>query len=227
MPRGAASTDPLLRITGLATIRGALIRAGATLVEVPDTLYVSPFPAYAQALFKHQLDDYLRHRPHSPQRSLADVVAFNRRGGTRAVRFGQSFLISALATGPAQARTALSRLTALQHDTTAHLDRWLRALRLDAYIVSPAISSLTVTPAGYPSITVPAGYDSDIPFGVVFAGRRWNEGGLIALAYSYEKATHARRRPSTRTSPLCAASSGLVTHERDCQQAEGLARFRV
>lgn len=72
--RGAASTDPLLRITGLATIRGALIRARATLVEVPDTLYVSPFPAYATALFKQQLDDYLRHRPHSPQRSLADVV---------------------------------------------------------------------------------------------------------------------------------------------------------
>ncbi len=157
---------------------------------------MSPFPAYATALVKQQLDDYLRHRPHSPQRSLADVVAFNRRGGPRAVRFGQSFLVSALATGPAQARTALSRLTSLQHDMGVRLDRWLTALRLDACIVSPVISSLTVTPAGDPSITVPAGYESDTPFGVVFAGRRWDDGGLIALAYCYEQATHARRSPA-------------------------------
>ena len=120
------------------------------------------------------------------------------------MRFGQSFLISALATGPAQARTAARRVQALQRATSARLERWLTALRLDAYIVSPVISSLTVTPAGYPSITVPAGYNSNHPFGVIFAGRRWDEGRLIALAYSYERATHARRSP-TAINPRFAA----------------------
>ena len=207
VPRGAASRDPRLRITGLVTIRRALIRAGAVLVDVPDTLFVHTFPVYAKSLFKQQLDDYLQHRKHSPQRSLASIVAFNRRRGLRAVRFGQQFLTSALATTPAQARTAALRIRALQRDDSARLSRWLKKLHLDAYIVSPVISSLTVTPAGYPSITVPAGYDGKHPFGVIFAGRRWDEGRLIALGFSYEQATHARRSPALINPRFAAACS--------------------
>jgi amidase len=51
---------------------------------------------------------------------------------------------------------------------------------------------------GFPSINVPMGYTRDdrLPAGITFFGRAWDEGGLIALAYSYEQATKHRRAPS-------------------------------
>jgi len=51
--------------------------------------------------------------------------------------------------------------------------------------------------AGFPQITVPAGFTSDgLPLAVSFLGRVWSEPTLIRLAYAFEQATHARRRPS-------------------------------
>ena len=37
--------------------------------------------------------------------------------------------------------------------------------------------------------------DDTLPAGMTFFGRAWDEGGLIALAYSYEQATRHRREP--------------------------------
>jgi amidase len=56
---------------------------------------------------------------------------------------------------------------------------------------------------GFPSINVPMGYtvDNQLPAGVTFFGRAWDEPTLIKLAYSYEQATKHRRSPST-TPPL-------------------------
>jgi amidase len=50
---------------------------------------------------------------------------------------------------------------------------------------------------GFPSINVPMGYtrDNRLPAGITFFGRAWDEGGLIALAYSYEQTTKHRRAP--------------------------------
>ncbi|HEY7500861.1 MAG TPA: amidase family protein [Vicinamibacterales bacterium] len=50
---------------------------------------------------------------------------------------------------------------------------------------------------GFPSINVPMGYtrNNTLPAGLTFFGRAWDEGGLIALAYAYEQATHHRRPP--------------------------------
>ena len=50
---------------------------------------------------------------------------------------------------------------------------------------------------------VPAGFVSgvggketaDYPFGVTFAGRAWSEPMLLRLAYAFEQATGARRKP--------------------------------
>ena len=49
-----------------------------------------------------------------------------------------------------------------------------------------------------PVIAVPAGFTSDnLPSGITFMGRPYDEGTLIKLAYAYEQATHHRRPPST------------------------------
>jgi amidase len=49
-----------------------------------------------------------------------------------------------------------------------------------------------------PAIAVPAGFTGDnLPAGITFMGRPYEEGTLIKLAYAYEQATHHRRPPST------------------------------
>jgi amidase len=53
-----------------------------------------------------------------------------------------------------------------------------------------------------PVIAVPAGFTTDnLPAGITFMGRPYDEGTLIKLAYAYEQATHHRVPPKT-TPPL-------------------------
>lgn len=50
------------------------------------------------------------------------------------------------------------------------------------------------------SIVVPAGFTRDnLPAGITFLGRPYDEGKIIKLAYAYEQATHHRRPPATVT----------------------------
>ena len=49
--------------------------------------------------------------------------------------------------------------------------------------------------AGYPNVTVPAGEVHGLPIGLSFFGAAWSEPALLAMAYSYEQATHFRRKP--------------------------------
>jgi amidase len=55
-----------------------------------------------------------------------------------------------------------------------------------------SIANLT----GFPDLIVPAGFTGDgLPVGLSFFGPAFSEPKLIALGYSFEQATHARRRP--------------------------------
>ena len=49
--------------------------------------------------------------------------------------------------------------------------------------------------SGFPAISVPMGYtrDNQLPAGMTFFGRAWDEATLIKLAYAYEQATKHRR----------------------------------
>ena len=49
--------------------------------------------------------------------------------------------------------------------------------------------------AGYPSITVPMGFVSEIPIGISFLGRAYNEGQLLSIAYAYEQISKKRKAP--------------------------------
>jgi amidase len=49
-----------------------------------------------------------------------------------------------------------------------------------------------------PVVAVPAGFTTDnLPAGITFMGRPYDEGTLIKLAYAYEQATHHRKPPTT------------------------------
>ena len=50
--------------------------------------------------------------------------------------------------------------------------------------------------SGFPDLIVPAGFTGDdLPVGISFMGPAFSESKLIALGYSFEQATHARRLP--------------------------------
>lgn len=52
--------------------------------------------------------------------------------------------------------------------------------------------------SGLPSIAVPAGWTDDgLPVGLELLGRAWSEARLLGISFSYEQATHHRRRPSS------------------------------
>ena len=76
------------------------------------------------------------------------------------------------------------------------------ASRRTATIVAPAappgsgggtnLANLT----GFPDLIVPAGFTGEnLPVGISFFGPAFSEGKLLALGYSFEQTTHARRRP--------------------------------
>ena len=49
-----------------------------------------------------------------------------------------------------------------------------------------------------PAIVVPAGFTTDnLPVGITFMGRPYDDGAMVRLAYAYEEATRHRRPPST------------------------------
>lgn len=151
--------------------------------------------------------------PGAPVRSLAEVIAFNERNAQAELRwFGQEELVRSQAKGPLTEPDYLEALaTCRRLARTEGIDAVMNRHNLDA-IVAPTSTPAHVTDwitgdnylgdsttpaavAGYPSITVPAGFVSELPVGVSFFGRAWTERELVRIAWAFEQASNARRKP--------------------------------
>jgi amidase len=195
---------------------------GATVVDVKIGRYNDWNDAELDVLlyeFKDGLNQYLK-ASGSPHASLEAIIAFNKaHADTVMPFFGQELFERAQAKGPltdAAYRTAReeARRLAGTEGLLAALDRD----RLDA-IIAPSMSPAWPTDhvlgdhfvgagygmaavAGTPSITVPMGDVYGLPLGLTLMGRAYAEADLIALAYSLEQKTKARRPPQfTPTAP--------------------------
>ena len=191
---------------------------GATIVDPADIPNADKLEACEIEVllheFKADLNAYLATRPDAAAHSLKELIAFNERERAREMpHFGQELFVMAEAKGalttPAY-QQALSTCRRLARDEG--IDAVMTQHRLDA-LVSPTVGPAWPTDllngdhftggtfpqpaavAGYPSITVPAGWVGELPVGISFIGRAWNEAKLIGLAFAFEQASRHRKPP--------------------------------
>lgn len=164
--------------------------------------------------FKDGLEKYLRSRG-SSHKTLEDLIKFNKDNAGKELKyFGQSILEASAKLGDLDTKEYKDALeTCKRYSQKEGIDEAVEKNRLDA-IVAPSNgptwlidtvsgdcgsgyigSSSMPAVAGYPNITVPAGFAKELPIGISFFGKAFTEGTLIKLAYSFEQATKARRKP--------------------------------
>lgn len=146
--------------------------------------------------------------------NIDDVIAWNEAHAKQELRwFGQDLLEQSARRGPLSSKAYVKALaTCGRYSRHEGIDAVLAEHRLDALVTltsGPAwVTDLIngdhesgsfarpAAVAGYPHITVPAGMVHGLPIGMSFVGPAWSEPLLIALGYSFEQATHARRPPT-------------------------------
>ena len=166
--------------------------------------------------FKADLDAYLRPlAPNVAVHSLADVIAFNTKNAARELRyFGQEIMEQAVKKGPLTEKKYRDELAKNRRLMGAQgIDATIAKYKLDA-IVAPtqgpadlidlvngdaggrASFTSPAAVAGYPHVTVPMGFVRGLPVGLSFVGGAWSEATLLKLAYAFEQAGPARRKPT-------------------------------
>ncbi|MGA7539267.1 MAG: amidase [Steroidobacteraceae bacterium] len=191
---------------------------GATLIDVDD-YDMRPLGKNENRVLltdlKADLNAYLAGSPPAvTSRTLAGLIAFDDTHPREMTWFGQGFFLQAERTkGLEDPAYMKARATNLRLAGPEGIDRLLREHRIVALIsptqnpasvidlvngdagFGPGDSTLPAV-AGYPYITVPMGEVHGLPVGLSFIGPKWSEARLLALAYSYEQATHAWRPPT-------------------------------
>jgi amidase len=97
---------------------------------------------------------------------------------------------------------AEQRLDAIVYPTASRRPTLIAAPPPNAVGVAATVASAGLAGSdianltGFPDLIVPAGFTGDnLPVGISFLGRAFSEPKLLSIGYSFEQATHARRRP--------------------------------
>jgi amidase len=193
-------------------------REGAVIVDPADiaTLGETDESEFEVLLyeFKADLNAYLASLPRSNYRTLEQLIEFNKQNRDREMPyFGQEIFEKAQAKGPLTDKAYTDALEKDLRATRAEgIDKTMDANKLDCLVAAtsgPAAlidlvngdygvggSSSFPAIAGYPDVTVPAGSWFGLPVGISFFGRANSEPVLFKIAYAFEQATRARRKPA-------------------------------
>jgi amidase len=195
-----------------------LRREGATVIDGADLQRGHPSGAaeniVLQYEFKADLNAYFKSRGSTAQvHSLAELISFNEHNKAKEMPyFGQELLVESEARGPLTDAEYLEAVERNRRLSRAEgIDAVLKEHKLDA-LVAPSAGPAWLTDwlngdhdtggcstpaavAGYPHITVPAGFVFGLPVGISFFGTAWSEPVLLKLAYGFETASKARKRP--------------------------------
>jgi amidase len=92
------------------------------------------------------------------------------------------------------------KLDAIVHKAVEHQPTLIRDGVNPPFVDQKGAPHLNTFLVYVPTIVVPAGFTrDDLPAGVCFIGRPYDDGNLIKFAYAYEQATHHRRPPASTT----------------------------
>ena len=189
--------------------------AGASIVEVDLMKPINEIGGAELTVLKYEFKDgvnkYLS-SANCKMKSLQDIINFNLENEREAMPwFKQEILTDCQAKGDLNSKEYIDALLKTLSSRKIITDL-MRANGLDALCgVTNGLAccidlvngdydtgfSLS-TPAaisGYPHITVPMGAVHDLPIGISFFSREYNEPELISMAYNYEQITHHRRPP--------------------------------
>src|SRR6266508_756086 len=194
-----------------------LSRLGATVVDPADIPNVNDAggPEFTVLLFEFKADiaNYLSELTNTSMRTLADLIAFDDAHADQEMRwFGQEIFLLAEETDGLDDpvyKAALATSKQLMQDA---INGVMSRFDLDAIMSltgSPSwttdlvngdhfltASSTPAAVAGFPNVTVPAGFVFDeLPVGINFIGRQWDEPTLIKLAHGFEQGTKVRHAP--------------------------------
>jgi amidase len=188
-----------------------LRRLGAEIVDpflVPEFDAFPPQP-HPVSEVRAAIERYLARTGPGFPKSVAEVVAAGKFHPLHEV----GLRAAAVAPSPRQ-DPLVPALEALETRMRASYFDAMERQRIDALILPVAAfppklnGDRNVTPAGattwiasglhWPAAVVPMGYTyEDLPSGLQFIARPWQEPLLIGLAYAYEQATHHRKPPAT------------------------------
>jgi Asp-tRNA(Asn)/Glu-tRNA(Gln) amidotransferase A subunit family amidase len=95
-----------------------------------------------------------------------------------------------------------NKLDAIVHKAVEHQPTLIKDGVNPPYVDQKGAPHINTFLVFVPSIVVPAGFTRDnLPAGITFLGRPYDDGNMIKFAYAYEQATHHRRPPAS-TTPL-------------------------
>jgi amidase len=173
-------------------------KQGATIVEVE---FLDQYNGLEEAEFemmkyefKDGLNKYLR-TTRGQIKSLANVIQFDlQHESTVMPTFKQEILDSAQAKG---GLNSIEYKRVIEQLSSMHqwLDSILEDNKLDILCGVGYGAYGPAAVAGYPSITVPMGLSDDLPVGITFFGRPFDEAGLLEVAYAYEQVSKNRVSP--------------------------------
>ena len=92
------------------------------------------------------------------------------------------------------------RLDAIVHKAVEHQPTLIKDGLNPPYVDQKGAPHINTFLVYVPSIVVPAGYTRDnLPAGITFLGRPYDDGNMIKFAYAYEQATRHRKPPASVT----------------------------
>jgi Asp-tRNA(Asn)/Glu-tRNA(Gln) amidotransferase A subunit family amidase len=145
-------------------------------------------------------------------KSLKDIIDFNMANAEKEMPwFGQEIFLQAQEKGGLQEKEYQDALALSKELSQRAIDTAIEQNNLDCLVAptnGPAWtidwvngdhfvsgSSDLAAVSGYPNITVPAGFVHHLPIGISFIGKAWDEPALLKIAYGFEQAGKARRKP--------------------------------
>jgi len=93
-----------------------------------------------------------------------------------------------------------NKLDAIVHKSVEHQPTLIKDGINPPYVDQKGAPHINTFLVYVPSVVVPAGFTRDnLPGGITFLGRPYDDGNMIKLAYAYEQATHHRKPPASVT----------------------------